>query len=115
MPFTRSVIFPCFLLKYRIRKVSTASASSRSFFAKASSGLGHLIAGVALDLIRFPQGAEPGSIDPDVIFNLGIVDGPIAVIPGLLAVLFYLQYGLTKDRHAEIQEELRERHKKPLS
>ena len=89
--------------------------ASRSFFAKASSGLGHLIAGVALDLIRFPQGAEPGSIDPDVIFNLGIVDGPIAVIPGLLAVLFYLQYGLTKDRHAEIQEELRERHKKPLS
>ena len=86
--------------------------ASRSFFAKASSGLGHLIAGIALDLIHFPQGSEPGTVDPDVIFNLGVVDGPIAVIPGLIAVFFYLQYGLTRDRHAEIQRELREQHER---
>lgn len=84
--------------------------AARSFFAKASSGLGHLLAGIAIDLIEFPAGAEPGTIDPDIIFKLGLVDGPIAVIPGLIAISFYLQYSLTRDRHTEIQTELKQRH-----
>ncbi|MBD3648448.1 MAG: MFS transporter [Pseudomonadales bacterium] len=84
--------------------------ASRSFFAKASSGLGHLIAGIALDVINFPEGAEPGTIDPEIVFRLGLVDGPIAIIPGFIAVAFYIRYNLTKDRHAEIQAELRKRY-----
>ena len=84
--------------------------SARSFFGKASSGLGHLLAGIAIDVIAFPVGAEPGTIDPDIVFNLGLIDGPIAVIPGAVAVFFYLKYNLTRSRHAEIQEELALRH-----
>jgi GPH family glycoside/pentoside/hexuronide:cation symporter len=84
--------------------------AARSFFAKASSGLGHLLAGIAIDLIKFPAGAEPGTIDADIVFKLGLVDGPIAVIPGLIAISFYLQYNLTRERHSQIQEELRQRH-----
>lgn len=56
--------------------------SARSFFGKASSGFGHLLAGIAIDVIDFPVGAEPGTVDPDTIFNLGLIDGPIAIIPG---------------------------------
>jgi Na+/melibiose symporter-like transporter len=86
--------------------------AARSFFAKASSGLGHLLAGIAIDVIDFPVGAEPGSIDADTILHLGLVDGPIAVVPGVIAVFFYLKYSLTRERHAEIQAELAERHAK---
>jgi Na+/melibiose symporter-like transporter len=84
--------------------------AARSFFAKASSGLGHLLAGIAIDLIKFPAGAEPGSIDPDIVYRLGLVDGPIAIIPGLIAISFYLQYSLTRERHTQIQDELKQRH-----
>ena len=80
--------------------------AARSFFAKASSGLGHLLAGIAIDVIGFPVGAEPGTVDPDVVFRLGLIDGPIAVIPGVIAVFFYLKYRLTRVRHQEIQAEL---------
>ncbi len=85
--------------------------AARSFFAKASSGLGHLLAGIAIDVIDFPVGAEPGSVDPDTVFNLGLVDGPIAIIPGIIAVFFYLKFDLTRARHTEVQAELAERHR----
>ena len=52
---------------------------------------------------------EPGTVDPETLFNLGLVDGPIAVVPGVIAVFFYLQYNLTRKRHSEIQEELAQR------
>lgn len=80
--------------------------AARSFFAKASSGLGHLLAGIALDIIAFPVGAEPGTVSGSKVLHLGLIDGPISVIPGVIAILFYLKYGLTQDRHTEIQAEL---------
>ena len=83
--------------------------AARSFFAKASSGLGHLLAGIAIDIIDFPVGAEPGTVDPEIIFRLGLIDGPIAVVPGVIAVFFYLRYNLTRRRHTEIQAQLKAR------
>lgn len=84
--------------------------SARSFFKKASSGLGHLLGGIAIDWIGFPVGAEPGTVDADVLVKLGLMDGPIAVIPGIIAIYFCLQYRLGRERHDEIQAELNERH-----
>jgi Na+/melibiose symporter-like transporter len=89
--------------------------AARSFFAKASSGLGHLLAGIAIDIIDFPVGAEPGTIDPDILFRLGLIDGPIAVVPGVIAVFFYLRYNLTRKRHTEIQAQLKVRREVPVS
>ena len=85
--------------------------SARSFFAKASSGFGHLFAGIAITVIEFPVGAEPGTVDADTLLYLGLVDGPIAVIPGFIAVYFYTRYRLTRGDHAAIQAQLRERHR----
>ena len=87
--------------------------AARSFFAKASSGLGHLLAGIAIDIIDFPVGAEPGTVDPEIIFRLGLIDGPIAVVPGVIAVFFYLRYNLTRRRHTEIQAQLKARRDVP--
>lgn len=84
--------------------------SARSFFGKASSGFGHLLAGIAIDVIEFPVNAQPGTVDSHTIFQLGLVDGPLAVIPGCIAIYFYMKFGITRKRHAEIQLLLTRRH-----
>jgi len=83
--------------------------SARSFFGKASSGLGHLLAGIALDIIDFPVGAEPGTVAADKIYALGIVDGHLAALPVAISIIFYVQYRLTREKHSEIQSALRRR------
>ena len=84
--------------------------SARSFFAKASSGLGHLLAGIALDVIAFPVGADPGSVESSKILGLGLIDGPISAIPGIICLFFYARVTITRRRHAAIQKALAERH-----
>lgn len=84
--------------------------SARTFISKMTSGLGLLIGGIAIDIIGWPTGVKQGeAVDPDVIFNLGLIDGPVAAIPSLLAIFFYGSYRINKSRHAEVQKILRER------
>ena len=80
--------------------------AARAFFSKTSNGIGHVIAGVALDFIAFPANAVPGKIPEETLFNLGLIDGPFAMIWGLIAVFFYARYKITKGSHAEIQKKL---------
>ncbi|MEH6581444.1 MAG: MFS transporter [Halioglobus sp.] len=84
--------------------------AARSFFKKASTGFGHLLGGIAIDWIKFPVSAEPGTVDADMLVKLGLLDGPIAVIPGIIAIFFFMQYSLSRKRHGEIHAELNERH-----
>jgi Na+/melibiose symporter-like transporter len=83
--------------------------AARTFFAKLTSALGHVLAGVAVDLIGFPTGAKPGEVGEGVLFALGLIDGPIATIPSLLAVFFFAGYGIDKRRHTEIRQALASR------
>ena len=83
--------------------------SARTFFAKASNGVGHVVAGIALDLIEFPPNAVPGEVVAEKIFALGVVDGPFAMVWGLIAAALYARYGITRAYHAQIQRQLRER------
>ncbi|MBW2698513.1 MAG: MFS transporter, partial [Deltaproteobacteria bacterium] len=66
--------------------------AARTFFGKLTSSLGHLLAGIAIDVIGFSPGASPGEVDPTVIFRLGLLDGPIAAIPALISIIFYATY-----------------------
>lgn len=84
--------------------------AARSFFAKASSGLGTLLAGIAIDIIEFPIGEKAGSIAADKLFQLGLVDGPLAIIPGAIGIFFYIRYSLSRKRHTDIQDQLKQRH-----
>ncbi len=81
--------------------------SARAFFGKASNGVGHLVAGFALKYIGFPENAIPDQLSEDLLFNLGIIDGPFAMIWGFIAIIFYYQYGINRKYHAQIQEQLR--------
>lgn len=82
---------------------------AQSFSGKAASGLGHLIAGAAIDWIGFPENAVPGSVAPDIIDRLGILYGPGIVVLGVISVLFLMGYSLTHERHAEIARALADR------
>jgi Na+/melibiose symporter-like transporter len=85
--------------------------ASRTLFAKLTAGLGTIFAGIAVDVIHFPQGAKPGEVAQEVLFKLGLVNGPISSLPLLFSVFFYLRYRIDKRRHAEIQQALIARRK----
>ncbi len=80
--------------------------ATRSFFAKVDDAIGHVIAGIAIDLIAFPVRAIPGKVDPDVIWKLGFVDAVVSLIPGLIAVVFYSMYRMDRTKHAQLQADL---------
>ena len=88
--------------------------AARSFFGKLTTGLGHLLAGIAMDLIAFPTGAKPGEIDPETVYQFGIIAGPLTLLPGLISIVFYRRYNIDKTRHDEIRRELDSRSRQPL-
>jgi GPH family glycoside/pentoside/hexuronide:cation symporter len=75
------------------------------FANKAASGLGVMVAGVALDLVRFPAelGQTVGAVLPaDVQFRLVMVWGPVPAVIAIVALLIFVSYNITRARHAEI-------------
>jgi glycoside/pentoside/hexuronide:cation symporter, GPH family len=83
-----------------------------SFSAKGTSGLGNLVAGIGLDIIAWPRGADIRSaadVPPETIVHLGILYGPLVAAFALVALWFLSHYELTRERHAEIQAALAER------
>lgn len=73
---------------------------------KAASGLGGLIAGIALDAIHFPTDLAsrgPDAVIPiEVLNKLALASGPLPALIAFLAPLFLFGYRLTRKRHAEI-------------
>ncbi|MDA9679864.1 MFS transporter [Gammaproteobacteria bacterium] len=80
--------------------------SARAFAGKAAVALGTVIGGLALDFIAFPKNAVPGLVHPDVIFNLGLFQGPATSVFSLLALLLFLKYALSREKHRQIVYEL---------
>jgi Na+/melibiose symporter-like transporter len=81
--------------------------SARTFFAKTTNGIGHVVAGVALDYyVLMPSHAVPGELPEQTLFRLGVVEGPFAMVWGLIAACLYAGYRIDKKYHAEIQQTL---------
>ncbi|WP_304190615.1 MFS transporter [Phenylobacterium aquaticum] len=85
-----------------------------SLSAKASSGVGALIAGLVLDLIGFPHGLDLHGgaavpIPPEAVRNLGLVYGPGAALITAISVLMLLRYRRGREDHARIHGALMER------
>ena len=88
--------------------------AASSFSAKATTGIGNVIAGVALDVISWPRGAHirtAADVPPETLVHLGMVYGPIVAAFGFVSIWCYTHYRLTRQRHAEILEELARRRK----
>ena len=71
--------------------------------------MGHLIAGISLDIIEFPSNAVPGEVDSEIVFQLGIIYGPIAMVPAFISAFFYAKYKINRQRLTEIQAILADR------
>ncbi len=83
-----------------------------SFSSKSASAIGLGVAGPALDLIRWPTGAEirtAADIPPETITHLGIFYGPCVAGFAVVSVWCFTKYRLNRQRHAEILEALRTR------
>ena len=89
-----------------------------SFSAKAASGLGTFIAGMALGIIRFPsdlaaKGGDAAHIAPATIEHLGLIYG---IVPGamtFICVVLSIFYRIDRAAHARIQSELAARRALP--
>ena len=83
--------------------------SSVSFSNKMTSGIGTVAAGFALAFIDWPTGADvqtASDIGAETIAWLGLIYGPIVSGFALVSAYCYSKYGLNRQRHAEIVEEL---------
>ena len=84
--------------------------AARTFFSKATNAFGHVVAGFAIDhYVKLPPKSVPGEVAEDVIFRLGVVEGPFAMFWGIVAAFVYLGYKIDKTRYAEIRAELDQR------
>ncbi|HSG90329.1 MAG TPA: MFS transporter [Pseudomonadales bacterium] len=81
--------------------------AARTFAAKATSGVGTLLAGIILDLIAFPRGAQPGAVSEDVLFDLGLAYGPTVAVLYLLALACMSFYRISRSDHGEHLDTLR--------
>lgn len=77
-----------------------------AFCRKASVGLGGAVAGVLIDIVRFPTQVAPGAVAETTLTRLGIVYGPIMLIVLLLGLSFMRAYSLSRLRHSEILGEI---------
>ncbi|MEE9281945.1 MAG: MFS transporter, partial [Myxococcota bacterium] len=87
--------------------------AARTFAAKATSGIGTLLAGITLDLIQFPRAARPGEVPEDVLFNLGLIYGPLLMVFYFMALVSISFYRITRTGHNDRVELLRERAQAP--
>ena len=81
--------------------------ASSSLIGKLNTGLGILMAGIALEFISFPQGTD---VIPSAenIFNLAMVQGPLVAILMFIPFGIFSMYGIDRYRHQEILAKLEE-------
>lgn len=82
-----------------------------TFSAKAASGLGLLIGGIALDLIGFPHGpaATTAVVPAATVVRLGVTYGPGAALFTAVSVAVLIGFRLTRADHAHILADLKSR------
>ena len=75
--------------------------ASSSLIGKLNTGLGILMAGIALEFISFPQGVEV-SPSAENIFNLAMVQGPLVAVLMFIPFGIFSMYKIDRHRHEEI-------------
>jgi glycoside/pentoside/hexuronide:cation symporter, GPH family len=87
--------------------------SGLGFAGKAATGLGALVAGLALDLIRFPKGVAAHGlatgIAPDTLTGLAVVAGPMVGLVSAVATLLLIFYRLDRKRYEAVLSALQVR------
>lgn len=84
-----------------------------AFTRKASLGLGGAIAGVALDIIRFPRGVAADAVPLEATVKLAVLFGPAMLVFTCISMSIMWTYPLSRERHAEILSDLERRQARP--
>ena len=79
------------------------------FKSKVTTAFGVFIGGAILDLIHFPKGAVAGTVSPETLWRMGLLQGPASVVFVLIGLAMYMGYKLDRARHAAIISELQSR------
>jgi GPH family glycoside/pentoside/hexuronide:cation symporter len=90
------------------RREEGVLASLQTFVEKASSGLGALVGGVALDWIHFPTQVDVGNVPMEAVFRLGLVYGPVLMLVYFAALVPLIFYRIDRKTHLENLAKLRE-------
>ena len=83
--------------------------AASSLIGKLNSGLGILMAGLALEFIGFPQGVEVFP-NADQIFSLAMIQGPLVAVLMIIPIAIFSLYRINRSRHEEILNMLEVRH-----
>ena len=83
--------------------------SAVSFVGKATSGLGTLLAGAAIDLVGLDPNADPAKVPDAVLTGLGVVYGPCVLVLMAIPIALIWGYDIDRDRHEEIRRGIAER------
>jgi GPH family glycoside/pentoside/hexuronide:cation symporter len=84
--------------------------SGLGFAGKAAAGVGTMVGGFAIDLLKFPKsaGRSPDAVvDESILQGLVIAWGPFSAGLVLLGALIFAPYAISRARHGEIIAELR--------
>jgi Na+/melibiose symporter-like transporter len=83
--------------------------SADNLFKKLVSGVGVFISGSVLALIHFPENAQRGKVDPEIIQSMGLIYLPVIGTLFGLGILSLCAFNIDKTRHEENLRTLRER------
>jgi GPH family glycoside/pentoside/hexuronide:cation symporter len=91
------------------RRQEGVFSAALAFSGKATAGVGAVIAGLLLQVVRWPVKVDAHHLDPQVVMRLGLVAG--VLVPLLLAAPLALgwQYRITRASHAVTRQELERR------
>ena len=93
-------------------ELSTGRRSEGVFFAglslvgKAVAGIGVMLSTVILSVIGFPQDAQPGAVDPEVLKNLAIVFAPVLSVLYLISAFLVTAFRISRATHEENLQKL---------
>jgi len=88
-------------------ELSTGRRSEGVFFAglslvaKAVAGIGVMLSTVILSAVGFPQDAQPGSVDPEIMTNLAVVFVPVLTSLYLISAFLVTAFRISKATHEE--------------
>jgi Na+/melibiose symporter-like transporter len=77
-----------------------------AFAIKVPTGLGQALGGALVGWVGIPAGAQPGTIEADVVFRLGLAAGPIVAATYAIPLYLFTRFDLSRARHRELRRVL---------
>ena len=101
-------------LRTGIRQEGVLSAGA-SLAIKSTTGLGLFLGGLLLEwIVRFPVKTDPGSVDAEVLFRLGMVDGILVPAFTVIPIFLLSRYRLDRNALKRMQRQIQQRKQKQL-